>query len=124
MAIEITIPRLGWSMEEGTLTEWLKQDGDWVNKGDMLFMLEGDKATQEVESFDEGILRLLPDGPRAGDTVKIGQVVALLVVEGETIAPGADLQQAVAPSSDRAGQSVGTGPSAHASPAVAAGPEN
>ncbi len=84
MAIEVTVPRLGWSMEEGTLTEWLKAAGDRVNKGDLLFVLEGDKAAQEIESFDEGILQFLPDGPQPGDTVKVGQVIALLVAENES----------------------------------------
>ncbi len=83
MAIEVTVPRLGWSMDEGTLTEWLKRDGDTVRKGDMLFVLEGDKATQEVESFDEGILKLLPRGPQPGDAVQVGQLLAYLVAEGE-----------------------------------------
>ncbi len=84
MAIEITVPRLGWSMEEGTLTEWLKREGDFVRKGDMLFVLEGDKAAQDIESFDEGILRFLPDGPRPGDVVKVGQVIAVLLAENES----------------------------------------
>lgn len=83
MPIEITVPRLGWSMDEGTLTEWLKRDGDYVRKGDMLFVLEGDKASQEVECFDEGILRILPAGPRSGDSVQVGQLLAYLVAEGE-----------------------------------------
>ena len=87
MAIEITVPRLGWSMEEGTFAGWLKRDGEPVRKGDMLFSLEGDKATQEVESFDEGILRCLPDGPRAGDTVRVGQVLAHLVTADESSPP-------------------------------------
>ena len=84
MAIEIVVPRLGWSMEEGTLTEWLKADGEFVHKGDMLFVLEGDKAAQDIESFDEGILRFLPGGPRAGDVVKVGQVIAVLLAENES----------------------------------------
>src|SRR5215210_1387386 len=79
MTIEITVPRLGWSMEEGTFAGWLKRDGEFVRKGDVLFSLEGDKATQEIESFEDGILRLLPDGPRPGDTVRVGQVLAHLV---------------------------------------------
>ena len=48
MAVEISIPRLGWSMEEGVFAGWLKQPGDVVKAGDPLFMLEGEKATQEV----------------------------------------------------------------------------
>ena len=83
MAIEITVPRLGWSMDEGTLTEWLKRDGELVRKGDMLFVLEGDKAAQEIECFDEGFLKFLPDGPQPGDTVRVGQLLAYLLAEGE-----------------------------------------
>ena len=58
MAYEVTMPRLGWTMEEGVFGEWLKQDGDEVKAGDLLFTVEGDKATQEVEVFEGGILRL------------------------------------------------------------------
>lgn len=85
MAIEIVVPRLGWSMDEGTLTQWLKRDGDYVRKGDMLFVLEGDKASQEVESFDEGILRILPDAPQPGEPVRVGQRLGYLLTEGESL---------------------------------------
>lgn len=83
MAIEITVPRLGWSMDEGTFTQWLKQDGEWVRKGDMLFVLEGDKAAQEIESFDEGTLYCVPHGPQAGDVVQVGQLLGYLLAKGE-----------------------------------------
>ena len=49
-AVEIVVPRLGWSMDEGTFVEWLKEDGGQVEVGDMLFVLESEKAAQEVES--------------------------------------------------------------------------
>ena len=80
---EITIPRLGWSMEEGTFSEWLKHDGDWVQKGEMLFVLESDKAAQEIESFDEGMLRIGPAGPKPGVTVQVGQTIGYLVAREE-----------------------------------------
>ena len=51
MAIEIIVPRLGWSMDEGIFGQWLKKEGEMVQEGDSLFELESDKATQEVESF-------------------------------------------------------------------------
>jgi pyruvate dehydrogenase E2 component (dihydrolipoamide acetyltransferase) len=70
-------------MEEGTLGDWLKQDGDPVTRGDPLFILEGEKATQDVESLDSGLLRLLPSGPQPGDVVQVGQLLAYLVEEGE-----------------------------------------
>jgi pyruvate dehydrogenase E2 component (dihydrolipoamide acetyltransferase) len=87
--IEITVPRLGWSMEEGTFSEWLKRDGEWVEKGDMLFVLESDKAAQEIESFDSGLLRINASAPKAGDTVTVGQVIGFLVAreEAETFVP-------------------------------------
>ncbi len=81
--MEIVVPRLGWSMDEGTFIEWLKEDGQQVNAGDMLFVLEGEKASQEVESFDAGILRLPPDAPAPGDTVKVGQLLGYLVAKGQ-----------------------------------------
>ena len=83
MAIEVTVPRLGWSMDEGVFVEWLKDDGDLVNSGDMLFILEGEKAAEEIESFDSGVLRLLPDGPKPGDVVLVGQVVGFLCEQDE-----------------------------------------
>ena len=78
MAIEVTVPRLGWSMDEGVFVEWLKADGDHVESGDMLFVLEGEKAAEEIESFDLGVLRLPPDGPNPGDVVLVGQVIGFL----------------------------------------------
>ena len=63
MAYEVTMPRLGWTMEEGVFGEWLKQDGDEVKVGDLVFTVEGDKATQEVEVFEGGILRLPANAP-------------------------------------------------------------
>jgi pyruvate dehydrogenase E2 component (dihydrolipoamide acetyltransferase) len=65
-------------MEEGSFCRWLKVDGEMVREGDELFELEGDKATQVIESFDAGILRIAADGPQGGDIVKVGQVIGQL----------------------------------------------
>ncbi len=113
MPTEITIPRLGWSMEEGVFSEWLKRAGELVSAGEMLFVLEGDKATHEVESFDAGVLCIPRDAPRPGDTVKVGQVIGFLLTAGEAApttiggdaaqcAPTATAPQAVAPTAPRA----------------------
>ena len=83
MAVDIIIPRLGWSMEEGVFGEWLKQEGERVNEGDLLFVLESDKAAQEIESMDAGILRIPPDAPKPGDAVRVGQLLGYLVAKGE-----------------------------------------
>src|SRR5258708_20556662 len=83
MAAEIVMPRFGWTMEEGLLAEWTKQDGDAVKVGDVLFTVESDKALNEVESFETGILRIPPDSPPAGSTVKVGALLAYVVKPGE-----------------------------------------
>src|SRR5262245_58801476 len=83
MAYEIVIPRLGWSMEEGTFVRWLKDDGDVVRAGDPLFELEGDKAIQEIEAIDSGTLRIAPDAPPPGCTVLVGALIGHLLIEGE-----------------------------------------
>ena len=85
MAIEVVVPRQGWSMEEGTFVEWLKQNGDRVEEGDMLYVLETDKASAEIESFDKGFLHLPPDAPQAGEQVAVGQRIAFLIEEGEPV---------------------------------------
>ena len=76
MPIEITIPRLGWNMDEGVFVAWLKNDGDAVKAGEPIFSLETDKAVQEIESLDSGTLRMLPSGPRPGETLPVGTVIA------------------------------------------------
>ena len=84
MPINITLPRLGWSMEEGKFLAWLKQDGDLIKEGEPLFTLESDKAAQEVEAIDSGILHIAPDGPKPGDIIKVGHVLGYLLAEGES----------------------------------------
>ena len=85
MAIAITIPRLGWNMEQGLFVGWLKPDGALVRPGEALFTLESEKTTEEVECLDGGILRIPLDGPRAGDQVAVGTVIGYLVQPGEPI---------------------------------------
>ena len=83
MAYTILMPRLGWTMEEGVFGAWLKADGERVASGDLLFTVESDKATQEVETFESGILHIPPDAPRPGAVVAVGAVLGYLVQEGE-----------------------------------------
>ena len=95
MAIEILVPRLGWSMDEGIFSKWLKEEGELVQEGDALFELESDKATQEVESFDGGILRLPAGAPQPGEVVVVGQRLGYLCQPDEPLpAAGAPLEQA------------------------------
>lgn len=83
MAEEIVMPRLGWTMEEGTLVEWLKEDGAAVETGELLFTVEGDKALNEIETFVGGILHLPSAAPQPGDTVPVGTVLGYLLEVGE-----------------------------------------
>jgi len=83
MAADVTIPRLGWSMEEGVFAGWLKKPGDSVKPGEPLFMLEGEKATQEIEAVDGGVLHLAPDAPSEGQTVPVGRMIGQLCATGE-----------------------------------------
>src|SRR5215217_7769083 len=84
MAIPVTVPRLGWTMEEGTFVEWLKADGDPVRLGDAVFRLEGEKAAEDIEALDAGVLRIPDGGPKPGDRVAVGAVIGFLVRPGET----------------------------------------
>ncbi|MBX9625283.1 MAG: lipoyl domain-containing protein [Gemmataceae bacterium] len=85
MPIAVAVPRLGWNMEEGTFVGWLKADGEAVRPGDRVFQLEGDKAVEEVESLDGGVLHIPADGPKPGDRVKVGAVIGQLLQPGEQV---------------------------------------
>jgi pyruvate dehydrogenase E2 component (dihydrolipoamide acetyltransferase) len=83
MAIPIIIPRLGWNMEEGVFLGWLIKHGEPVRAGEMLFRLESEKAAEDIECHDAGILRIAPNGPEEGDTVPVGCVIGYLVQADE-----------------------------------------
>lgn len=85
MTIEILLPRLGWSMEQGTFGEWLKRDGDMVQPGDLLYTVESDKALNEVEAMDGGILRIAPDAPAPGAVIPVGALLGYIVQPGEVL---------------------------------------
>ncbi len=115
MAYEVRVPRLGWSMEEGTFVRWLKQPGDVVAAGDLLFEIEGEKALQEVESIDAGTLYIPPDAPQPGSTVAVGAVLGYLLAPGEAApapSPAAGQPEAAGPPADKADANNGNGSSA------------
>jgi pyruvate dehydrogenase E2 component (dihydrolipoamide acetyltransferase) len=91
MPIEIKMPALSPTMEEGTLAKWLVKEGDTVRSGDILAEIETDKATMEFETIDEGTVQqlLVPEG---ADGVKVGATILVLAGEGEdtSAAPKAD----------------------------------
>ncbi len=82
MPIELKMPALSPTMEEGTLAKWLVKEGDTISSGDIMAEIETDKATMEFEAVDEGVLAkiLVPEGT---DEVKVGAVIAIIAEEGE-----------------------------------------
>ena len=85
MAVEVMVPRLGWSMESGVFGEWLKQDGVAVAVGEPVFSIEGEKATEEVESEDAGVLHIRPGVAEPGVELTVGTVIGWLLAEGEPV---------------------------------------
>jgi len=85
MSVDILMPALSPTMEEGTLAKWLKAEGDEVTSGDIIAEIETDKATMEVEAVDEGVLAkiLVPEGTEG---VKVNAVIAVLAEDGESAA--------------------------------------
>lgn len=75
MSIEIILPKLGFSMTEAILSEWILNEGDQVEEGAPLFALESDKSTQEVESPGSGTLRIVKE---VGETYEVGTVLGYL----------------------------------------------
>ena len=101
MAINILMPALSPTMEEGKLSKWLKHEGDAVKPGDVIAEIETDKATMEVEAVDEGTLTriLVPEGT---ENVKVNAPIALLGVDGEDdVGEGAPAAGAAPPEEEK-----------------------
>ncbi|MDG4854121.1 MAG: pyruvate dehydrogenase complex E1 component subunit beta [Mesorhizobium sp.] len=92
MPIEILMPALSPTMEEGNLSKWLKNEGDKVVAGDVIAEIETDKATMEVEAVDEGTLAKIVV-PAGTEGVKVNALIAVLAVDGEDV--------------DKAGEGIG-----------------
>src|SRR6478609_8042317 len=88
MPINITMPALSPTMEEGNLAKWLVKEGDTVKSGDVIAEIETDKATMEVEAVDEGTIAkiVVPAGTEA---VKVNALIAIIAEEGEDLAAAA-----------------------------------
>ncbi len=82
MPINLKMPALSPTMEEGTLAKWLVKEGDTVASGDLLAEIETDKATMEFEAVDEGVIAKIVI-PAGTDNVKVGEVIAIITAEGE-----------------------------------------
>ncbi|MFL0690613.1 MAG: pyruvate dehydrogenase complex dihydrolipoamide acetyltransferase [Agrobacterium tumefaciens] len=116
MPINITMPALSPTMEEGNLAKWLVKEGDKVKSGDVIAEIETDKATMEVEAVDEGTVAkiVVPAGTEA---VKVNALIAILAEEGEDVAAAAAGGGSPAPKAEAA-----PAPKAEAAPAPAAAP--
>ena len=101
MSIEILMPALSPTMEEGTLAKWLVKEGDSVQSGDVIAEIETDKATMEVEAVDEGVVGklLVAEGTEG---VAVNTVIAQLLEDGET--------EVSAPSTPASNVAVSSGP--------------
>jgi pyruvate dehydrogenase E1 component beta subunit len=123
MGIELKMPALSPTMEQGTLAKWLKAEGDRIEPGDIIAEIETDKATMEFEAIDEGVLEkiLVPAGT---EDVAVGAVIALITGDGEEAAPqpGAAPEPAPAPTPAPAPKAEKPASAAHAAdPAIPAG---
>ncbi|RMF04989.1 MAG: biotin/lipoyl-binding protein, partial [Alphaproteobacteria bacterium] len=96
MPIEVLMPALSPTMEDGKLAKWLVKEGDEVHAGDVIAEIETDKATMEVEAVDEGTVSkiLVPEG---SEGVKVNTPIALISADGEAIAESPSPQPAAAP---------------------------
>jgi pyruvate/2-oxoglutarate dehydrogenase complex dihydrolipoamide acyltransferase (E2) component len=75
MATEILLPKIGFSMSEGQIAEWLVQDGEQVSEGQPLYLLEADKSANEVEAPASGTLRIVA---QPGETYEVGTVLGTI----------------------------------------------
>ena len=113
MPIDILMPALSPTMEEGTLSKWLKKEGDKVVSGDVIAEIETDKATMEVEAVDEGVIGKLLVAAGT-ENVKVNAPIAVLLQEGES---ASDIGSSAAP---KAAPAAEPAPAAAAAPAPAA----
>lgn len=122
MAVDILMPALSPTMEEGTLAKWLKAEGDTISAGDVIAEIETDKATMEVEAVDEGTLAkiMIPAGTEG---VKVNAVIAVLAEDGEDAssvsAGGGEAKAEPAPQDDVAEMEDGGASNPDVAPAAA-----
>jgi pyruvate dehydrogenase E2 component (dihydrolipoamide acetyltransferase) len=123
MPIELKMPALSPTMEEGTLSKWLVKEGDTVAAGDLLAEIETDKATMEFEAVDEGTIGkiVVAEGT---DGVKVGAVIALILGEGEDASAMAAPAAAPAPAKSPPVEEKGYGADPQADAVPAKSPAN
>ncbi len=117
----ITMPKLSDTMVEGTIARWKKKQGDTIEAGDILAEVETDKATMEMEAFDDGVLKEIYVSD--GGVAKVGEKVALVLAEGETAEAAAapPAPKAESPAGGKPAETQAAPASAAAAPAAPAG---
>jgi pyruvate/2-oxoglutarate dehydrogenase complex dihydrolipoamide acyltransferase (E2) component len=83
MAVEITMPKFGQTMTEGTIVSWEKKIGEQIGKGDVILKIESDKAVLDVEAEHSGVL--LKIVAKEGDLIPCGQTIAYIGEAGEEV---------------------------------------
>ena len=121
MPIEIKMPALSPTMEEGKLAKWLVKEGDTVSSGDIMAEIETDKATMEFEAVDEGVIGKIAV-PEGTEGVRVGTVIALLAEEGEDASALADADVSAAPASAPAAKEEEAAAPASSAPAPSPSP--
>ncbi|MCA9297727.1 MAG: 2-oxo acid dehydrogenase subunit E2 [Phycisphaerales bacterium] len=121
MAIEVTMPRLSDTMEVGTVVKWNVKEGDSVSTGDVIADIETDKATMELQSFDDGVVAKL--AVEEGQSVSVGSIIVILAEPGEDVAAAASSTSTGASASKaESGSDSGGGGTAVAAPPSQATP--
>ena len=119
MPIDILMPALSPTMEEGNLAKWLKKEGDSVSSGDVIAEIETDKATMEVEAVDEGTIGkiVVPEG---SEGVKVNSIIAVLLQDGESASDIGTETPAAVPTPEPAAEPATAAPEPVAAAPVAA----
>ena len=126
-ATVITMPKMSDTMTEGTIAQWLKKEGDVVKSGDILAEVETDKATMELENYEDGVLLYI--GPKDGDAVAVDAVIAIVGEKGadyQTLlkAQEAKSMQAAAPAAEQKDNNTEVATAAAPAPAAVASPSS
>lgn len=121
MPISVTMPRMSDTMEQGTVVKWHVKEGDDVSPGDVLADIETDKATMELEAFDEGKVAKL--AAAEGANINVGELIVILAEEGEDIAEAAK-STGSAPAAAKQAESAADAPAASASATATITPDS
>ena len=116
-ATVLRMPKMSDTMTEGTIAQWLKKEGEQIKSGDILAEVETDKATMELESYDDGILLYV--GPKKGESVAVDGVLAIVGEKGADFAALLKAESSTAPQAETAAPAIAGSPAPVVTPDVA-----